>query len=421
MAIIFIQTFGCSLNYADSEVMAGLLAEAGHILTEDPAKADLIVINSCTVKNEAEAKLWRTIKNNPGKKIVVAGCVPMAQQPYLETRLQSISVIGTNNVQDVLKAVQETLRGNVYHNLKPSRQPRLHLPHLRKNPVVEIIPINKGCLDSCTYCKTKQARGHLQSYPLEDIKQQMRHALAEGVKEIWLTSQDTGCYGLDGNSSIIELLKELLSLRGYFRIRLGMMNPNYALQYLEELKECYQHPKLFKFLHIPVQSGNDQVLRSMQRRYCAEAFAKVVREMRQAVPRITISTDIIVAFPGETARAFQDTLALVKQTHPEVINLSRYWARPGTPAAQEKQITGKVSKERSIQLGNVFRALQRQQNQSWVGWKGDVLIDEIGPKGSMIGRNDWYKQVVFTQNKLALGTRKTVRIVEGKQYDLRPG
>ena len=417
---VFIQTFGCSLNYSDGELMAGLLQEAGHEIVQDLKDTDILIINSCTVKNEAEAKLWRWIKNNPDKKIVAAGCVAQAQPSLLKDRLKNISVIGTNNINDIIEAVQATSEGKLFQSIKTKKYPRLNLPHIRKNPIVEIIPINKGCLDSCTYCLTKRARGHLQSYPVKDIKKQCETAISEGCKEIWLTSQDTGCYGLDINSNIIELLKELLGLRGFFRIRLGMMNPNYALQFLEELKEIFKHPKIFKFLHIPVQSGSNKVLRDMKRRYKVEAYKRVVEEIRQAIPNITISTDIIVAYPTETKEEFKETYNLIKETKPEVLNLSRFWARPSTPAAKLKQITGTESKVRSKKINDLFRKIQLESQQKWIGWEGEVLIDEVGTKNSMIGRNDYYKQVVFRNSKLKIGERRKVKILYAKQYDLRP-
>ncbi|RJQ16793.1 tRNA (N(6)-L-threonylcarbamoyladenosine(37)-C(2))-methylthiotransferase [Candidatus Woesearchaeota archaeon] len=416
MAKVFVKTFGCSLNQSDSELMAGMLKKQGHELTEEK-DAELIVINSCSVKQSAEAKLMKEIKKHQGKKVVVAGCVPQAQPSYLKTKLKDISVIGVNNLTEIDAAVSQTLENNVYQNIQRQKTQRLNLPKVRKNPVIEIVPLNEGCLDNCSYCKTKHARGHLYSYAKEDIVEQAKTAIEDGCKEIWLTSQDTGCYGLDRNTSIVELLKELLNLRGYFKIRLGMMNPNYALQFLDELIEVYQHPKMFKFLHIPVQAGNNRILRLMKRRYTVEAYKTVVAAFKKAIPEITISTDVILGFPTETEEEFMDTYTLVKETKPEVLNISRFWLRPNTEAVHMEQVHGQISKVRSEKMHLLFNDIVAANNRQWLDWEGEILIDDFGTNGFSIGRNDSYKQILIKD--VALGDVLNVKITETTRFDLR--
>ena len=193
MKKIFIKTYGCSFNQADSENMAGLLNKSGRYELVGSAKeADVVIINSCAVKNNAETKFWRDIRNVKKAKIL-AGCVPQASQD--KSKFKGYSVIGTNQITNVVEVADECIAGNTVQLLKKETHHRLNIPKVRKNPVIEILPINEGCLGSCNFCVTKFARGHLHSYPPEDIVRQARDALSDGVKEFWLTSQDTACYG----------------------------------------------------------------------------------------------------------------------------------------------------------------------------------------------------------------------------------
>jgi MiaB-like tRNA modifying enzyme len=287
--------------------------------------------------------------------------------------------------------------------------------------VVEIIPICEGCLGSpCSYCKVKAARGHLRSYPKEEIIQQARRAIAhDHIPELWLTAQDTGCYGKDINSSLPELLKEMIAIPGIFRIRLGMLNPNHALEHLNELIEIFKSPKMFKFLHIPVQSGNNDILKSMKRKYTAEEFKEVVKRFKASIPNITIATDIIAGFPGETEKQFQDSLDMIKEISPDVLNISKFWPRPGTKAAKmEDQVPGPEIKRRSAFLTQIYHNIARMRNERWLDWVGEVLIDEYGTEGTFVGRNFAYKPVIVEGNH-QLGEKLNVKIRRASSFDLK--
>jgi len=419
MTKVCIVTFGCSLNQSDSEVMAGLLEKHGFMIT-DKEIADVILINSCTVKEHAENKLYKEIREAEklGKKIVVAGCVPQADRSLEKNKLKNYSIVGTQQLNHVAEVVEETLQGHTVHLLTRKQNPRLNLPKIRKNPIVEIIPINEGCLGSCTYCKTIHARGRLKSYDPNAIKEQMQAAVDDGCKEIWLTSQDTAVYGLDIDWTLPKLLKHLLTVRGDYKIRIGMGNPNYIKNFVDELMEVFAHPKVFKFLHIPVQAGNNRILQEMNRKYTVEDYELLVQKARAKDSKITIATDIIVAFPGETEEEFQDTIKCVQKTKPDVVNLSRFWPRPNTPAARMKAISSKVAKERSKRLKEVVNKVKLSRNQQWKGWQGQVLVDEYGKYDTMIGRNDYYRPVVIKQ-KIELGDQVTVSVQEVTAFDLR--
>lgn len=295
---IYVKTWGCAHNNSDSEYMAGQLAAYGYTLTENKNEADLWLLNSCTVKNPAEDHFRNEIESGQqqGKHIVLAGCVP--QGAPKSSFMAGLSVIGVQQIDRVVEVVEETLKGNTCRilgmkksNGKKSGGASLQLPKVRRNPLIEIIAINTGCLNQCTYCKTKHARGDLGSYPPEEIIARAVQAFEEGVVEIWLTSEDTGTYGRDIGSSLPELLWKLVEvIPEGCRLRLGMTNPPYILDYLDEMAKIMAHPRVYSFLHVPVQSGSDSVLGDMKREYCRADFERVVNTLQSQIAGMTIAT-----------------------------------------------------------------------------------------------------------------------------------
>jgi MiaB-like tRNA modifying enzyme len=418
MAKIFIKTYGCSLNQSDSEAMAGLLKKADFEIANNSKDADLIIINTCTVKMPAERKFFRYLEEIKGleKPVIIAGCIPQTDPEKLE----GYSLIGTSQITNIVDIVENTLNDAQIISLTRENNQRLNLPKIRKNPIVEIVPICEGCLgEPCAYCKVKAARGDLRSYPQEEIIRQISHAVNQGIKEVWLTAQDTGAYGKDIGENLPKLLKEIIKIPGDFRIRLGMANPNHILEFLDQIIEVYSSDKMFKFLHVPVQSGNNEILKSMKRKYTVEQFKEIIERFKRAIPEITIATDIICGFPGETEGQFDDSLSLIKEIKPDVLNISRFWPRPKTEAAEmENQLHGSETKRRSQVLTSIFRNISRMQNERWYGWQGDVLIDEIGKDNTWIGRNFAYKPVVL-EGKHRLGEKAKVSIRKTAVFDLR--
>ncbi|MEM3374635.1 MAG: tRNA (N(6)-L-threonylcarbamoyladenosine(37)-C(2))-methylthiotransferase [Candidatus Woesearchaeota archaeon] len=414
---VFIKTYGCSFNVADSENMAGLLKESGYKIVDNEKDADLVIINSCTVKNNAETKFWRDVKNIKKPKIL-AGCVPQAETD--KTKFSGFSVIGTNQITKVVEVTNQTLSGNVVQLLTKEKNPRLNIPKVRKNSVIEILPINEGCLGSCTFCKTKFARGHLYSYELDAIAKQAREALNEGVKEIWLTSQDTACYGYDIGTNIVELIKKILEMKREFKLRLGMGNPEYFKKQIDNLLPLFQDKRLFRFLHIPLQAGSNKVLKDMKREYSVEEYLELIKKIKSQYPDMTLSTDIICGFPTESNSDFEMTLKIIEEIKPDVLNISRFWPRPGTKAAKLKQLPSEVIKDRSIKLRNLFYKVAKENNKKWFAWKGEILIDEIGKNNSFIGRNYAYKPVIIKKSdNIKLGDFVNVEIVKTETHDLR--
>ncbi|MBI2102241.1 tRNA (N(6)-L-threonylcarbamoyladenosine(37)-C(2))-methylthiotransferase [Candidatus Woesearchaeota archaeon] len=421
MTSFTILTTGCAHNFSDSEQMAGLLKEARFELVNDVDSADIVIFNTCTVKGPSESAFFTNLEKiktqYPHKTIIITGCIPQADP--LNPKLKNYCLLGTRQIHKVVQVVEEALHDNVVRLLETGEMPPLNLPRVRRNPVVGVVPINLGCLGACTFCKTKSARFTLQSYPLAEIKREVEHALKDGVREIWLTSQDTFCYGFDIGTDIVALLKELVAIPGNFMIRVGMGNPDHLPKIKEGLVEVYKHPKIFKFLHLPLQAGDNTTLKEMKRRYTAEEFISAVCDFKEAVPEITIMTDIIVGYPTETDEQYQRTISAIRKTMPDCVNISRFWPRPGTKAAKLELLSGDVVNHRSKTLTDIFHNISKMQNERWQGWIGEIIIDEQGTQEKQwIGRNFAYKPVIVEGN-YKLGDVLQVKIVKTTTFDLR--
>ncbi|KAK3749168.1 hypothetical protein QZH41_010362 [Actinostola sp. cb2023] len=386
--------------------MAGQLAAYGYKITDDQDAADLWLLNSCTVKNPAEDGFRNAIKKakHDNKYLVVAGCVSQGQ-PRHDT-IQGVSVVGVQQIDRVVEVVEETLKGHTVRlfgqkkkNGKKSGGAALDLPKIRKNPLVEIIAVNTGCLNQCTYCKTKHARGELGSYPPEEIVARAKQAFDEGVVEIWLTSEDTGAYGRDIGESLPSLLWQLVEvIPDGGRLRIGMTNPPYILEHLEEMAKILNHPKVYSFLHVPVQSGSDNVLADMKREYFVEDFHRVVDFLRERVPYVTIATDLICGFPTETAEDFQKTMELVDKYRFPSLFINQFYPRPGTPAARMKRLPTEEVKKRSREVSKLFHSYTTYDLK--VGWCQDILITEKSHDGiHYVGHNKSYDQVLVRMDE----------------------
>ncbi len=408
MAKIWVEAYGCSASFADSEMISGLIVNGGHTLAENENDSDLSVIVTCSVKDVTAHKMVHRIKKLKSNPLVVAGCLPKAEQSTVEKFSPKASLLGPNSLGKTLDVISSTLNGIRKVELDDTDVSKVGLPKVRLNPAVGIIEIASGCMSECTFCQTKIAKGDLQSYRVGDIVRQVQHEIKDGCVEVWLTSTDNGCYGFDIGSNLPELVQNVSSIEHDFMIRVGMMNPMYLPRIRGNLLESFVNDRVFKFLHIPVQSGSDKVLKDMKRLHTSKIFYDVNAAFRERFDRFTIATDIIVGFPTETEEDFARTVDLIDETRPDIVNLSRYSARSGTKAAQMDQIDVAEVKRRSKIVFDMAKKISQQRNEEWIGWKGEVLFDEISD-GITKGRNFAYKQIV-TDDNVKLGKKAIVKV-----------
>ncbi len=410
MAKIFVEAYGCSASFADSEMISGLILNGGHTLVDDSSESDLNIVVTCSVKDATANKMIHRIKSLKSKPLVVAGCFPKAEKSTVEKFAENASLLGPNSLGMTLQVIDSTLNGRKQIALEDSDLSKVGLPKVRLNPVVGIVEIASGCMSECTFCQTKLSKGDLSSYRLGDIVRQVQTEIKEGCKEIWLTSTDNGCYGFDIGTDLPSLVNAVVEIPDDFMIRVGMMNPMYMPRIKEGLIESFDNDKVFKFLHIPVQSGSDRVLHDMKRGHTVGTFREIVKKVKERFGNFTISTDVIVGFPSETREDFQKTVNLLNETRPDVVNLSRYSARPGTDAAEWKQIDVAEVKRRSKVIFEQIRKISIENNKKWIGWKGKVLFDEKIDEG-IKGRNFAYKPV-FVRNEVDIGQSHTIEITD---------
>ena len=414
---ICIQTFGCSHNASDGEYLAGQLVAAGYAVAGDATDADLLLINSCTVKGPSQDSFLSAVRaaKAKGVPLVVAGCVPQAD-PHNKT-LAGLSVIGVQQLESVVDIVERTLVGQSVRATDKSHVPSLALPKLRKNRLIEIIPISLGCLNACAYCKTKHARGHLRSYPLDEILARLRTAVAEGVAQVWLTSEDSGAYGRDIGASLPQLLDAILAeLSPGVMLRVGMANPPYILEHLDAIACILNHRQVFSFVHLPAQSGSDSVLGAMKREYSVADFQLVVDDLRARVPGLTVATDIICGFPTETQDDFAMTLELVERNRFPILNISQFYPRPGTPAARMRLLPTQEVKRRSTELTRLFKS--QRPYDALVGTEQEVWISTV-EDGQLVGHTKSYVLAFLPLDHALLGKKVRARITHAGKHFVR--
>ena len=416
MAKIWVEAYGCSASFSDSEMISGLIVNGGHTLAENSQDSDLNLIVTCSVKDSTATKMVHRIKESNSKPLVVAGCLPKAEQKTVEKFAENASLLGPNSIGKTLEVIKSTLNGTKIVALQDSDISKVGLPKIRLNNAIGIVEIASGCMSECTFCQTKLAKGELQSYRIGDIVRQINTELSDGCKEIWLTSTDNGCYGFDIDSNLPELVNAVSDIPEKFFIRIGMMNPMYMPRIRNNLLKSFESNKVFKFLHVPVQCGSDKVLNDMKRGHTAQTFRDVVEKFRAKFEKFTISTDVIVGFPTETEEDFEKTLDLLQETKPDIVNLSRYSQRPGTDAAEMKQIDVLQVKKRSKIAYQLISKISEENNQKWIGWEGQVMFDEEY-ENQVRGRNFAYKPI-FVNQKPKIGQISTVKITDATTHSL---
>ncbi len=401
---VALETYGCTMNRSDSDIIRCILLRAGYRLTSD-GEADVIVINSCGVIAYTERKILKRAKElkNRGKKVVIAGCLPRISGR--KVREIADSAIGPDSLTEIDVAVKSALEGSKFFDIskksvdKASMEKcRLRKDELGMNVGIAVVPVAEGCTGRCTFCATRFARGRLRSFSMESIIEDVRRAVENGFVEIQLTSQDTGAYGIDryGYYALPELLDRISSIPGKFRVRVGMMNPRHAYEMLDDLINAFSSEKIYRFIHVPVQSGDDEILKRMGRDHGVEEYMEVVSRFRKEFDEgdTVVSTDIITGFPGESEEAFHRSLDVIRESKPDLVNVTRYSPRRGTPAYRLGDMPDWIKKDRSRAVTRLAERIKEKRNARLVGRSFKALITKFSAR-KVLARLGSYRPVVL--------------------------
>ncbi|KGK98140.1 2-methylthioadenine synthetase [Methanococcoides methylutens] len=416
---VHVLTYGCSANQASSEIMIASVRGLGHELV-DEKDADVVVINTCTVKYATEQKILFKIEDlgHKGVDVVVTGCMPQVQLEAILEKNPDAHILGVNSIAKigkVLNVIDDSRNGGSRERVQLlSTEPEgfLKTAHSRFNPNIHICQISQGCDYSCAYCIVTIARGKLRSFDADSIVEDVRMAVSEGCREIWLTSQDNGQYGTDRDVLLPELLRRIVAIPGNFKVRVGMMNPFSVTPIIDDLIEVFRSDKIYKILHLPIQSASDDVLKRMNRFHSIEETNVIIARFKEVFPELTIFTDIIVGFPGETDEDFDRTLEWVKEIRPDKVNISRYTPRPLTKALEYRNIDSRIVVNRSNKLHLLCDEVKLGSKQKMVGWKGEVFVSMDAKVKGVMARTASYKPVVIPEGSVQPGSSCNVEIYD---------
>ncbi len=425
-------TYGCQMNEHDSENIAGMLEALDYSHTPNPEEADVVVMNTCSVREHADKRFFGMLgqfkkqkKNNPDFIICVCGCMP--QQPHIVEEIRkSFSwvdiVFGTQTIAEFPNLLMERIRTGKkqFSIIANNEEVPEEKESKREFKHKALVNITYGCNNFCTYCIVPYTRGREKSRSLRAVKQEIINLVKDGVKEVMLLGQNVNSFrDADGNN-FAALIRSLDEVEGLERIRFMTSHPK---DLSDELIACFGDcKKLCHNIHLPVQSGSDEVLRRMNRHYNRQRYMEIVEKLRATCPDLSISTDIIVGFPGETEEDFLDTLSLVREVEYDSAFTFIYSPRVGTPAAKyDDQIPEKIKHDRFDRLVEDVNRCSAKKNSEYLGRIVTVLVD--GPSkndtGAWSGRTDTFKLVNFTSEEpLTEGQMVSVRITETKTFSL---
>jgi len=424
---LFIETLGCAMNVRDTEHMIAELAKHQDYETTDTMEnADLIVINTCSVREKPVAKLFSELgnynkKKKDGAKIGVTGCTAshlgkdiIKRAPYVDF------VVGARNISKISDAV--LTKGTVEIDIN-NDETTYDFADFRQSSYRCSVNISLGCDKSCTFCIVPATRGDEISIPMSIILNEIEKSVKNGAKEVFLLGQNVNNYGKnfsdkDAKSSFTELLQEISKIDGLERIRFTSPHPFHMND--KFLEEFASNPKICKQIHVPLQAGNDKVLKDMKRGYTKKWFLNRCEKIRKLVPNVRISTDIIVAFPGETDEEFRDTIDVVNQVRFESIFNFKYSPRPHTPAQNfPNQIDDKVGSARLQELIDLHKTHQDEHMKKYVGTTMKVMFEDLKPNGEIFGFSDNYCQVFVKGSEELLGKIVDVKITKASRTSLK--
>ena len=428
----FIHTFGCQANVRDEETMRGLLEDVGYVYTDKPEEATLIIINTCAVRENAEDKVYGEIGNlkhlrRKNKDLVIAICGCMVEQPeilkrLIETFTEVNLYFGTHEIAQLYSLVYEARTSKervVAIESKPGEVVEI-APACRNNNYKAYVNVMYGCDKFCTYCIVPYTRGKERSRHFIDVIKECQQLIDNGYQEITLLGQNVNAYGkdLDEGKDFADLLEEVAKL-GIARLRFTTSHPwDFSSKMIDVIAK---YPNIMKFIHLPVQSGNNRVLKAMGRRYTRETYLALVKEMREKIPGLALSTDIIVGFPNETDEEFNDTLTIVDEIKYEAAFTFIYSPRKGTPAAKiEDNVSKETKSARFMELVKHLEVHIEEHGKTMVGKIFDVLVDGVSKndKEMYSGYTEENKLVHFKGDETMVGKIIKVKITESHTYSM---
>lgn len=428
--LAYVRSFGCQLNVSDGEKIKGLLKKAGYDFTEDERKADIIILNTCAVRESAEDRVFGIIgsmkklkEENPSLIIGVAGC--MTAQEHIAEKIkksypQVDFVMGTSAINALPSLLLDCLKGKKFSaDTKEYDDFSEHMEQVRDSNFKASVPIMFGCNNFCTYCIVPYVRGRERSRRPEDIITEVKQLVSDGYREIMLLGQNVNSYGkdLENSMSFPELLRELNKINGDFIIRFMSSHPKDAShELIDTIFEC---EKIAKHLHLPVQSGSNSVLDRMNRRYTVEQYLSIVDYIRQKAPDFSLTTDLIVGFPNETDEEFNATLELIKRVKYDNIYSFIYSRRTGTKAAGiNDTIPEDVKSRRMRELLELQREISTENYKRFVGRRMRVLVDGVSKKrdGYVTGKSDEFIIVEFKGDKSLIGKFVETEITDSMNW-----
>ncbi|NMB11423.1 MAG: tRNA (N6-isopentenyl adenosine(37)-C2)-methylthiotransferase MiaB [Firmicutes bacterium] len=431
--LAFIRTFGCQMNQRDTETIRGLLLEAGYGFTEHAEDADLVLFNTCCVRENPERKVYGQVgqlkevkAGKPGMVIGICGCMPQQKEELTQMleRLPHVDLFfGTHNIHrlpGLLHKIYATGE-RIVEIWDEGGEPTEGLPALRESRFKAWVTIMYGCNNFCSYCIVPYVRGRERSRSPQDILREVEELADRGIKEITLLGQNVNSYGQDLKSELdfADLLEELNQVRGIRRIRFTTSHPKDISDKL--ILQLAQLDKVCEHLHLPVQAGSNDVLRRMNRGYSRERYLQLVERVRQHVPDISLTSDIMVGFPGETEADFADTLSLVEEVEYDSAFTFIYSPRKGTPAAKmPDQVPEEAKKERIYRLIDLQNRISLKRNQELVGHELEVLVEGTSKNDTQLltGKTRTAKTVLFPGTEDLVGQLVNVGIREAQTWSL---
>jgi len=426
-------TYGCQMNVNETAKMKKLFEDNGYEITDDIYNTDAVFLNTCTVRGGAAGKIegklgnLKTIKNSKGGKMIigVTGCVAQEEKDHLLKRAPYIDiVIGNQNIAELPEIMERILKGEVEHVVLTDKEDELP-PRIDANfgdGITASVAINYGCNNFCTYCIVPYVRGRERSVPLEDIVNDVKLYIEKGYKDILLLGQNVNSYGNDFKNEVnfSKLLDEICKIEGEYWIRYVSPHPKDLTQDVLDVMAKYPD-KIANSMHLPLQSGSTRILKKMNRKYSKEEYLELVEKIRKTIPNISLTTDIIVGFPGETEEDFLDTLDVVGKVKYENAYMFKYSIREGTPAAtMEDQVPEDEKQSRLLRLMELQNENAKEISLSYLGKTVKVLVEGVSHKNEtrMTGRTSENKVVIFEGDSSLKGTFVNVKITKAKTWTL---